>query len=153
MAAINHPLGQDGRALASGGTRRLGLFRVNWWLLGAFMLIGATAMLPVVQTSSATTTGFDIDLLEAQAARLESEIAALETETALLRSLDRVEARAAELGLVPVESPTYLSIDEPGPAPAKLPARFQPEPIAEPPDNEPWWSVLGELIPFISGRG
>lgn len=151
MAAINHPLGRDRRTAAPGERRSVRGLRVNWLVLAACMLIGATAMLPVVQTSTATTTGFGIESLQAERARLQSEIAVLESETAELRSLDRIEARAVEIGLVQADAPHYVTIGEAGPTPAKLPARYLPEPIVEPNISDPWWVTLFNILPFVPG--
>jgi hypothetical protein len=124
--------------------------RFNWWVLAALMLIGASAMLPVIQTSSATTTGHGIQVLESQRAELRSEIAVLEADIAGMRSMDRIEQRARELGLHPANDPYYVEIETPGPYRARVPAQYQPDPIPQPQEDTAWWIDLlnGLGLPF-----
>ena len=123
MAAINHPLPQQ---------RRLPLPArpgpINWWALGAFAVFGVGAMLPVLQNSTATSRGFEVQQLEAQQAKLNGEIRQLESEVAALTSLDRIQRRAGDIGLVPGSDPIYIQVAEPGPAPAGSPQSISPGP-------------------------
>lgn len=141
MAAINHPLGHG---------RRLPLTapfsKPNWWVLSAVAIAGMGAMLPVLQNSTATSRGFDIQRDTARQAKLNGEISLVESDVARLTSLTRIERRAKEIGLGPTENPIYITIDEAGPAPAKVPSEYllPAAPKAEPPDS--WWRSLISLL-------
>ncbi len=143
MAAINHPLGGQRRIPVAGG-----LGNVNWWLIGALIVAAAAAMLPVIQNSSATSEGFNLQAYQRQEASLRSDISLLEADVARLTSLKRIERRAREIGLVDATDPIFVHVNEPGPAPAKLPAEYLPR--LEPPRGEPasWWKPLVNWLPF-----
>jgi hypothetical protein len=144
MAAINHPFPQARR----GAPLPFGAGRINWWVLGAFAVFGVGALLPVLQNSTATTRGFDVQRLEAQQALVAAEIRALEADVAALQSLSRIEQRARELGLVPGTDPVYITVDVPGPAPARIPSEYLPRPTASGDGPAPWWqSLIGRLLP------
>jgi hypothetical protein len=150
MAAINHPLGRSHRrAAATAGRLRPALGHTNWWLLSAFVILGVSAMLPVVQNSTATTRGFEIKVLQAEQARLQGDIRVLESDVATLTSLERVQRRAAEIGLFPAQRPIYLTVAEAGPAPAKIPAEYLPGPAPQTGGAESWWRSLLRLLPLI----
>ncbi len=120
---------------------------INWWVLGAITLASVSAMLPVLQNSSTTSRGFEVQELQAQQVRLEGEIALVESDVARLTSLARIEKRAGELGLVPATSPLYISVDEAGPAPAKIPAEYLPLPERTPEAQESGWGSLLRWLP------
>lgn len=142
MAAINRPLPQARRLPLPGAGA------INWWVLGAFLVFGIGAMLPVLQNSTATSRGFEVQQLEAQQAQLNGEIRQLEAEVAGLTSLERIQRRAQDIGLAPGVDPIYITVSEPGPAPAKLPAEYLPEPARTPGEPESWWrSILGSVLP------
>lgn len=141
MAAINHPLGR-GRRLPL----PVPLGRPNWWVLSAVAIAGMGAMLPVIQNSTATSRGFDIQRGAARQTKLNGEISLVESDVARLTSLTRIERRAKEIGLSPTDNPIYISIDEAGPAPAKIPSEYL-LPVAakaEPPVS--WWRSLVSLL-------
>lgn len=143
MAAINHPLRTPRRIpfpIPSG--------RVNWLLVVAVGIVGLSAMLPVIQNSSATSAGFALQDLEAQQAQLEGDIRLLESDVARLTSLPRIERRALDIGLTPGPSPYFVTVDEPGPAPAKLPAEYLPGPVREGGGTESWWRSLLKWLPL-----
>lgn len=137
MAAINFP---------APGARRIPLPfsapRVNWWIFGAIAVLGGGAILPVLQNSTATTRGFEVQDLEAQQAHIQGDMRVLESDVASLTSLSRIESRARELGLTPGVNPIYITVDEPGPAPAKIPAEYLPGPVRISGEPEPWWRSL-----------
>lgn len=142
MAAINRPLPQARRVPLPG------VGPINWWVLGAFAVFGVGAMLPVLQNSTATSRGFEVQQLEAQQAQLNGEIRQLEAEVATLTSLARIQRRAQAIGLAPGVDPLYITVQEPGPAPAKLPAEYLPEPTRTAGEPETWWrSILGWALP------
>jgi len=120
---------------------------INWWVLGAITLASVSAMLPVLQNSSTTSRGFEVQELQAQQVRLQGEIAAVEADVARLTSLARIKKRAGELGLVPATSPLYITVDEAGPAPAKIPAEYLPLPERTPKPQESGWGSLLRWLP------
>jgi hypothetical protein len=136
MAAINHPLGNARRGLPL----RTPSGRLNPGLLAAIAFTALAALLPVVQNSTATSRGFDIQSSQRQEAQLIGEIG-------LLTSLTRIERRAREIGLVPIPDPIFITVNEPGPAPAQLPSEYLPRPEARVVSSTPWWKSLVSWLP------
>jgi hypothetical protein len=125
MAAINHPLGNARRGLPL----RTPSGRLNPGLLAAIAFTALAALLPVVQNSTATSRGFDIQSSQRQEA------------------LTRIERRAREIGLVPIPDPIFITVNEPGPAPAQLPSEYLPRPEARVVSSSPWWKSLVSWLP------
>ncbi len=144
MAAINHPLGAAGRRILFPAP----VGRINWWVVAAIVVVGVSATLPVLQNSTATDDGFAIQRARAEQVRLNGEIRQLESDVARLTSLARIQRRALDLGLSPASSPYFVTVDEPGPAPAKLPAEYLPRTASETGSPEPWWQSLIEWLPL-----
>jgi hypothetical protein len=144
MAAINHPLGRPRHSLPLPVP---GIGRLNLWLALAVAAAGISALLPVLQNSMATSRGFDIQATQRQEARLNGQISLLEGEVASLTSITRIERRAQEIGLLPVTDPIYVHVNEPGPAPAKLPSEYLPKDDAHPASPSPWWKSLVNWLP------
>ena len=115
---------------------------VNWWIVGGLVLFGCGAVLPVLQNSAATSRGFQMYQLKDSQVRLQSEIQLLEADVANLTSLDRIEQRAAVIGLGPSEAPLFVHVDVAGPAPAKIPTQYLPAPEPITVRNRPWWRAL-----------
>jgi hypothetical protein len=143
MAAINHPLGHGRRGLPLPNP----VGQVNWLVVGAVALTGFAALLPVVQNSTATSTGFDIQASQREQIELQGQIGVLETDVANLTSLTRIDPRATEIGLAPVSDPIYVSVKEPGPEPAKLPAEYLPRADTRKGTPSPWWKSLTHWLP------
>ena len=137
MATFNRPLGQ-----------RLPLplpiprGAINWWVVSAIVLFGFGAMLPVVQNSSATSQGFNVQRVRAEQTRLNGDIRLLEADVAQLSSLGRIQRRAEEIGMVPGDRPIYVQVTEAGPEPAKLPAEYLPGPVSKTDEPDSWWRSL-----------
>ncbi|PFG74200.1 septum formation initiator family protein [Tepidiforma thermophila] len=144
MAAIHHPLGGIGRPL---GVPVRGL-RINLGLIAALAFLLFAALLPVLQNSFVTSQGFDIQASQRQQARLRAEISLLEADVARLTSQARIERRAQEIGMVRAADPVFITVQEPGPAPAKLPAEYLPAPEPKPAPAEPWWKSLLSWRPW-----
>jgi hypothetical protein len=138
MAAINHPFGPARRGLPL--PRPFG--GINWWIVMAVLLAAFSAMLPVIQNSAATSRGFDIQASQARQAKLSGEVNLLESDVARLTSLARIERRASEIGLAPAANPIYVTVSEPGPQPAKIPAELLPARDALRDAPAPWWRSL-----------
>ncbi len=144
MAAINHPLGHARRGIpipASGGGR------VGFGLAGALILAALGALAPVLSNSFATSQGFDLQASQRQEAQLNGEIGVLESDVASLTSLQRIERRASEIGLVPIDDPIFVTVTEPGPAPAKLPSEYLPRAEAPQPKPAPFWKQFVNWLP------
>ncbi|MGB4863912.1 MAG: hypothetical protein WBO97_15775 [Tepidiformaceae bacterium] len=144
MAAINHPLGRPRHSLPLPVP---GVGRLNLWLAVAVVVAGVSALLPVLQNSLATSRGFDIQATQRQETTLNGQISLLEGEVASLTSIARIERRAREIGLGPAADPIYVHVDEPGPAPAKLPSEYLPKSDTPPVSTAPWWKSLVNWLP------
>ena len=130
------------RPLPRGLPAPLRLGSVNGWVVAALAVFGIGAALPVLQNSTATTRGFDVQRLQADENRLASDIRLTESEVAALASLDRIETRAREIGLAPGDVPYFINSTEPGPAPAKIPSEYLPGPTPKGVVPEAWWRSL-----------
>ncbi|MGD9932760.1 MAG: hypothetical protein AB7T37_03495 [Dehalococcoidia bacterium] len=114
--------------------------RLNWWIVWGVVVLGVGGTLPVLQSSAATSRGFEIRDLEAEQAQLRTDISLLEGDVARLTSLERVERRARDLGLEQsIEPPLFVTVDTPGPSPARIPSEYLPSNAAAKPVAEPWW--------------
>lgn len=144
MAAINHPLGRPRHSIpipVSGGNH------LNFWLFLAIVAAGVSSLLPVLQNSLATSRGFDTQATQSQETQLNGQISLLEGDVASLTSIARIERRAQEIGLRPVTDPIYVNVNEPGPAPAKLPSEYLPKTDTKPVSPSPWWKSLVHWLP------
>jgi hypothetical protein len=141
MAAIEYPRPRTLRV--SGG---------NWlnpWVVGGLLLLGGAATLPVLQNSTTTTRGFDTERIEAQQTELRNQINLLEADVARLSSLDRISDRARQIGLTtPDEDPIYVTIDVPGPEPARIPSQYETQPAVTPTAPDSWWKSLLSWLPL-----
>jgi cell division protein FtsL len=102
----------------------------------AVVIIGITAMLPLVQSSGATSTAGNIEQLKQEKEGLQARLQELEVDVATLGSLGRVESEAINrLGMEKPKDVHYLPIDMAPPEERKLPGRFLQE-EAEPPATD-----------------
>ena len=81
---------------------------LRWGLIVSIALLALSALIPVLQASLITTQGHDLQLLKQNRTRLTSEIRLLESELAGLNSLERIERRAREIGLIDPDTPPIL---------------------------------------------
>ena len=96
-------------------------------LILAALVVGIAALLPLVQTSLATSTGGNVSRLEQLREDWQARLHEQEVSIARLGSLDRIESEAkVRLKMVAPDSVTYLRVDAPPPAPHKLPSRYLP---------------------------
>jgi hypothetical protein len=126
------------QSLARGLGRRVGV--PGFGILAAGF-VAAAALLPVAQSSNATTTGHEIRQLEARRADLQASIYTTQAEIAALGSLERVDREARErLGMIPAERIMYVPASRPPPV-AAAPARFLHQQEEPPPahSSRPWW--------------
>ena len=118
-------------------------------LLGAFLVVALIGLLQVVQTSNATTTGYNLNRLEQQRQDDQAQVHQLEAEVASLTSMDRIEAEArGRMGMVPAGNTINLEVHKPPPEQQLIPRRFAPEPSSAAPAGESWWQSLLQLLPF-----
>ncbi len=116
------------------------------WVWIGLIGIALAALLPVLQSSQATSTGAELRALERARAAQQAQIRQLASQVGELAALARVETVARErLGLTPARPTTVLSVDAPPPD-RLLPARFLPrrEPVVE--TELPWWQQLVDVL-------
>jgi cell division protein FtsL len=135
-----------GRPLARPSFRLWNLRRVLALAVGAVALL---ALLQVIQTSDATSTGYAIQRLEQERQDRSADVHRLEAEVATLASLDRVEREAKDrLGLVPAEKVIYLQAPVAPPSQQLVPRRFYPADSSAGETGTSWWQALLKLLPF-----
>jgi cell division protein FtsL len=118
---------------------------------GALMavLVATAALLPVVQSSNLTTTGYEIRALEQRRSDLQAAIYNAQVDIARLGSLERVEREArGRLGMVPAERAISVQVNVPPPAPRQIPARYVPQPPPAPARPTGLWERLLARLPF-----
>jgi len=117
-------------------------------LIMAALVVGVAALLPLVQTSLATSTGGNVSRLEQTREDWQARLHEQEVRVAELGSLNRIEREAkVRLKMVAPDSVTYLSIDAPAPAPHKLPSRYLTS-EQEPVESGSLWGDLFGWIPL-----
>jgi len=98
------------------------------FLILASVAIGVAALLPLIQSSSATDTAGDVRALESQRTDWRARLRALELEVAGMGSLSRIEAEAAaRFRMGTPKELHYIGIDAPAPEARKIPSRYLPE--------------------------
>jgi cell division protein FtsL len=116
-------------------------------ILGAFFTIAAVCLLQVVQTSDATTSGYNLMDLERQRLDRQAQVHELEAEIAGLTSMQRIEQGArGRLGMVPPEQVLTLEVHKEPPAQQLVPQRYLTE--QPPAEGSSWQSRLLRLLPF-----
>ncbi len=118
-------------------------------LLIAAMIVGVAAMLPLLQSSGATTTAGNITQLQQVRddwqARLEEE----QGKVAALSSLNTIRQQATgRLKMVEPSETHYITVDAPAPAANPLPARFQPVQQQPPAAGTSLWDDIIDRLPF-----
>jgi len=116
----------------------------------ALVAVGLAGLLPLLQSSQATTTGYNIRQLERQRNDWEARSHELEAEIASLAALDRIEREARErLHMQEPEDTLYLTVDVPRPESQPVPDRFlPPEKQESVKEDQSWWQSLLDLLPF-----
>ncbi|MHB8577978.1 MAG: hypothetical protein ACYDCQ_21920 [Dehalococcoidia bacterium] len=119
-------------------------------LLGAAGLILAAMLLPVVQSSDATTTGYTIRRHEQELSDINAHVYQLQAEVAQLGSMGRIASEATRLGMLPGgQSAVPVTVNYAPPAKVVLPRRFVPDdiPSPAPTSHTVIWSLLHPLSP------
>jgi cell division protein FtsL len=118
-------------------------------LIIAAMIVGLTAMLPLVQSSGATSIAGSVQRLQEDKAALQARLRELETEVATLGSLGRIQQEAkVRLEMEQPKDVRYIRVDLPPPADRRLPSRFLPpqqEPVPANDDSSLWEKLFGWL--------
>jgi hypothetical protein len=118
-------------------------------VVSGLIALAFLGLLPVLQSSSATTTGFTVNELEARRDSLQDEVSTLESEVAGYASLDYVEREATErLGMTEPETRLFVSVPLAAPPLERLPTRFEPAPVEEETTGSPWWQPVADLLDF-----
>lgn len=95
--------------------------------LMATAMVAAAALMPVVQSTLATTTGYETQRLERQRNDLQAAIYQQQTEIAALGSLERIDREARErLKMVPATGGIAVSVSRPPAPTSEIPARYLP---------------------------
>ncbi|MCH8051361.1 MAG: hypothetical protein IIC86_05015 [Chloroflexi bacterium] len=112
------------------------------------LVVGIAALLPLVQTSLATSTGGNVSRLEQLREDWQARLHEQEVNVARLGSLDRIESEAQErLKMVAPDSVTYLRVDAPAPAPQRIPSRYLSEEEG-PVEGESLWEEFFGWLPL-----
>jgi cell division protein FtsL len=112
-------------------------------------MVVAIALFQVVQSSSFTHTGRNLQRLETQRADLTAQNHQLAAEIAALSSLDRVERAARErLGMVPARRVEHVSVGIEAPDGPLLPRPLTSATPPPAPKNETWWRSLIRALPL-----
>jgi cell division protein FtsL len=113
----------------------------------AALAIGVAALLPLIQSSSATSTAGEVRTLEVERNDMRARLRALELEVAQMGSLSRIEQEAAvrfEMGAAKQQH--YIAVDAPAPEPRRIPSRYLPEPAEAQSDSS---SLLEDVIDWM----
>ena len=112
------------------------------------LVVGIAALLPLVQTSLATSTGGNVARLEQLREDWQTRLHEQEVNVAELGSLSRIESEAQErLKMVAPDSVTYLLVDAPAPAPRGIPSRYLSEEEG-PVEGESLWEEFFGWLPL-----
>lgn len=113
----------------------------------AAIAIGVSALLPLIQSSSATSTAGEVRTLEAERNDMRARLRGLELELAHMGSLSRIEQEAAaRFKMGPAKQQHYIAVNAPALEPRKIPSRYLPEP-AEPSAESS--SLLEEVVDWL----
>ena len=109
--------------------------------------VGLAALIPLIQSSLATTTNSNVQRLEQEQIDWEARLHELELDVATLGSLDRIESEAtSRLHMTPPKETRYITVDVPAPEQRRLPSRFlPPEPAQKEPGPSIWKRLFGWL--------
>ncbi len=114
----------------------------------AAVIVGFAAMLPLVQSSGATSTAGKIQRMEQEKAGMQARLRELELEVAELGSLSRVETEAkTRLEMEAPKEVHYLPVDAAPPEERKLPSRFLPPERRETTHDS---SLLDDVVDWLT---
>ncbi len=117
-------------------------------LILAALVVGFTALLPLVQSSGATSTAGDIQRLESERQDWQARLHESEVDVATLGSLARIEKEArTRLGMTRPKETHYITVDAPPPSERKLPSRFLPPEYRRTESGNSLWDTLTGWLP------
>ena len=118
-------------------------------LIAAAVVIGLAALLPLVQSSGATSIAGTVHLLELQKADAQARVRELEVAVARLGSLDRIEQEAKKrFQMGPPKEVHYLRVEAPAPQEHRLPSRFLPPQPHHTETGSSLWEDLFGWVPL-----
>jgi len=115
----------------------------------AAVIVGFAAMLPLVQSSGATSRAGQVQQLQDEKNGMQARLRELELEVAGLGSLARIESEAkTRLQMELPKETHYIAVDAAPPEDDKLPSRYLPTQRPESPDDSSLADDLfGWLVP------
>lgn len=97
-------------------------------LVVAAMVVGLAALLPLVQSSGATTTVGEITTLQRERDDWQTRLEEEQLKVAQMSSLNAIRKIAVErLHMGEADDIRYITVDAPAPAPGYAPSRLLPE--------------------------
>jgi cell division protein FtsL len=118
-------------------------------LIISALAIGATALLPLIQSSIATITNGNVYHLEQQRDDWQARIQEKELEVTTLASLERIEKAAkTDLKMEEPEETLYIKVKQAPPEPRELPSRYLPPAQKEGHSEPAIWEQLLDWLPL-----
>ena len=118
-------------------------------LIISALVIGAAALIPLVQSSIATTTNGNVRLLEQQRDDWQAQIQELELDVATMAGLNRIENEARNgLKMVEPKETRYITVPEEAPEPRSVPGRYLPSTANEREAEPSAWRKLLNWLPL-----
>lgn len=113
----------------------------------AAVVVGIAALLPLIQSSGATSSAGRLHVLREERAGWQAQLRELEVEAARLGSLERIEQEARKrLGMEEPKEVLFIALDAPAPAPRRVPARYlPPDPGHREAGSSLWQDIFGWL--------
>ena len=118
-------------------------------LIISALVIGAAALIPLVQSSIATTTNGNVRLLEQQRDDWQAQTQELELDVATMAGLNRIENEARnELKMVEPKETRYITVPVEAPEPRSVPGRYLPSTADEREAEPSAWRKLLNWLPL-----
>ena len=118
-------------------------------LIIAALVIGAAALIPLVQSAIATSTNGNVHRLEQERDDWQARSQELELEVATMAGLERIEMKArTELKMAGPKETRYVIVEAAAPEPRKLPSRYLPPKADEKQAGPSIWEQLLDWLPL-----
>jgi cell division protein FtsL len=118
-------------------------------LIISALAVGVAALLPLVQSSLATSTNGNVLRLEQERNDWQARIEEMELEVSTLASLDHIEKVAkTDLKMVEPNETRYITVDAQPPEARKLPSRYLPPAQGEVHGGRAIWEHLLDWLPL-----
>jgi cell division protein FtsL len=116
-------------------------------LVVATMIVGLAALLPLVQSSGATTTVGDITTLQRERDDWQTRLEEEQLKVAQMSSLNAIRKIAVErLQMGEADDIRYITVDAPAPAANSAPSRLLPEEQGSPQTGN---SLLDDIVGLL----